>query len=160
MNSWWVNHNVTAQQEIEGGYLWSPKRMKDGRKSQFYENMREANPGDRVASFAKSQIGHFGIVTGPTRSAITPIEFGSAGELWDSDGWLVPVRWHSLSSPFRPKVHIEKIRPLLPERSSPIRGNGNGNQCAYLCRIDSALFDLLMQIGQTNFGKYESDENL
>ena len=32
MNSWWVNHNVTAQQEIEGDYLWSPKRMKNGRK--------------------------------------------------------------------------------------------------------------------------------
>ena len=96
MNFWWVNHNVTAQQEIDGGYLWSPKTMRNGGKSQFYDNMRKACPEDRVVSFAKSQIGHFGVVNGPTRSATTPSEFGHDGDHWDDDGWLVPVRWFSV----------------------------------------------------------------
>ena len=26
MRYWWVNQNQTFRQEIEGGYLWSPKR--------------------------------------------------------------------------------------------------------------------------------------
>ena len=57
MHYWWVNHNMTAQQEIEGGYLWSPKTMRNGRRSQFYENMQATHPGDWVVSFAKSKIG-------------------------------------------------------------------------------------------------------
>jgi len=52
MNYWWVNHKQTVRQEIEGGYLWSPKREKNGSRSQFYEFMREVRPGDLVVSFA------------------------------------------------------------------------------------------------------------
>ena len=160
MNFWWVNHNVTSQQEIEGGYLWSPKTMRNGGRSQFYENMRATHPGDSIVSFAKSRIGHVGTVDGPTYSAMRPSEFGRAGELWDSDGWRVPMRWYSMKLPFRPKVHIERLRPLLPKRYSPINDKGNGNQCAYLCKIDSTLFGLLMELGQTDLGEYASGGHL
>jgi putative restriction endonuclease len=47
---WWVNHKQTARQEIEGQYLWSPKTQSNGARSQFYDNMREASPGDLVLS--------------------------------------------------------------------------------------------------------------
>lgn len=160
MSFWWVNHNMTAQQEIEGGYLWSPKTMRNGRRSQFYENMQATRPEDWVVSFAKSRIGHLGIVNGPTHSATTPPEFGRTGDLWDSDGWRVPVLWYSVKSPFRPKVHIETLRPFLPKRYSPINDKGNGNQCAYLCEIDSDLFNALMQIGRTDVGQFISGRNL
>jgi len=40
MNFWWVNQNQTAKQEISGGYMWSPKRNKNGARNAFYENMR------------------------------------------------------------------------------------------------------------------------
>lgn len=153
MNFWWVNHNMTAQQEIEGGYMWSPKTMRNGRRSQFYENMRATRDGDRVVSFAKSQIGHLGIVNGPARSDTTPPEFGRTGNLWDNDGWRVPVRWYSLNAPFRPKPYIEDLRPLLPKKYSPINGDWNGNQCAYLCKIDSGLFDFLIKMSRTDVGK-------
>jgi hypothetical protein len=29
---WWVNQNQTFRQEIDGGYLWSPKRNKNGHR--------------------------------------------------------------------------------------------------------------------------------
>jgi len=41
MRYWWVNQNQTFRQEIEGGYLWSPKRNKNGHRNPFYEFMRE-----------------------------------------------------------------------------------------------------------------------
>jgi putative restriction endonuclease len=41
---WWVNQNQTFRQEIEGGYLWSPKRNKNGHRNPFYEFMREVAP--------------------------------------------------------------------------------------------------------------------
>jgi hypothetical protein len=34
---WWVNQNQTYQQEIEGGYLWSPRRNANGARNPFYE---------------------------------------------------------------------------------------------------------------------------
>jgi putative restriction endonuclease len=36
------------------------------------------------------------------------------------------------SQSFRDKDHIEVLRPLLPERYSPLQPNGNGLQSVYL----------------------------
>ncbi len=146
-NFWWVNHKQTARQELDGGYLWSPKRRSDGARNQFYENMREARPGDVVVSFAGAQIGHYGIVTGFPISAPKPDEFGRAGENWSNDGWYVPVAWTPIRTPVRPKDNIDQIRPLLPDRYAPIRETGDGNQGAYLARIDQALLETLMRLG-------------
>ena len=41
MRYWWVNQNQTYRQEVEGGYLWSPKRKSNGHLNPFYETMRE-----------------------------------------------------------------------------------------------------------------------
>ena len=150
MNIWWVNHKQTARQEIDGGYLWSPKRMSNGRRSQYYEFMREARQGDVVISFANAQIGHFGIVTGFPLSAPKPGEFGTTGENWSNDGWLVPVAWEHIAQPFRPKDNIEQLRPHLPDRYAPIQDNGNGNQAAYLTKIDEQLLRELMTLGAFN----------
>jgi hypothetical protein len=61
---WWVNQNQTFRQEIEGGYLWSPKRNKNGRRNPFYEFMREVAPGDIVFSFCDTRIAALGVVSG------------------------------------------------------------------------------------------------
>ncbi|WP_341223963.1 HNH endonuclease [Loktanella salsilacus] len=148
MNYWWVNHKQTARQEIAGGYLWSPKRERNGNRSRYYDFMREARPDDVVVSFANAQIGHFGIVTGFPLSAPKPEEFGKTGAYWSDDGWLVPVSWSVVATPFRPKDNIENLRALLPVRYAPIQQDGNGNQKAYLTKIDGALFEQLRILGQ------------
>ena len=38
MRYWWVNQNQTYRQEVEGGYLWSPKRSASGARNPFYES--------------------------------------------------------------------------------------------------------------------------
>jgi putative restriction endonuclease len=55
MRYWWVNQNQTYRQ-IEGGYLWSPKRNANGARNPFYESMREVAPGDLVFSFVDTCI--------------------------------------------------------------------------------------------------------
>jgi len=40
MRYWWVNQNQTFRHEVEGGYLWSPKRNANGARNPFYESMR------------------------------------------------------------------------------------------------------------------------
>ena len=55
----------------------------------------------------------------------------------------------SLSVKIRPKDHIDVLRPLLPERYSPLQPNGNGLQSVYLTEIPADLAEVLMGlIGQ------------
>ena len=51
MRFWWVNQNQTYRHEIQGGYLWSPKRNANKARNPFYESMREIAPGDLIFSF-------------------------------------------------------------------------------------------------------------
>lgn len=44
MRYWWVNQNQTYRHEVQGGYLWSPKRNANGARNPFYESMREVVP--------------------------------------------------------------------------------------------------------------------
>jgi hypothetical protein len=145
---WWVNHKQTVRQEIQGEYLWSPKRKKNGNRNRFYDTMREASTGDRVLSYANGKVGHVGTVKSPAHEADKPDEFGTAGENWNNLGWRLPVAWSPLPSPVRPKPIIEMLRPLLPQKYSPLSGKtGNGNQGTYLAEIDQDLFEYLVQLG-------------
>jgi hypothetical protein len=133
MRYWWVNHNQTADQEINGQFLWSPKTERGGKRSQFYDNMRIAGPGDLVLSFAGKKISFVGTILDFALSARKPEDYGSAGRNWGAEGWYLPVAWHAIQQPIRPAEIIEEIRPLLPEKYSPIRPkNGRGNQKVYL----------------------------
>ena len=56
MRYWWVNQNQTYRHEIQGGYLWSPKRNANGARNPFYESMREVAPGDLIFSLGYENI--------------------------------------------------------------------------------------------------------
>ncbi|MBX5856865.1 HNH endonuclease [Pseudomonas aeruginosa] len=145
MQYWWVNHNKTARQELDGGYLWSPLREANGARSQFYENMRAAKPGDAVLSFSGGFIRHVGFALDFASPAPKPDSFGSAGENWSSSGWLLPVEWRALVTPVRPKDRIAELGPMMPQKYSPIHPiTGNGNQKAYLAEVGQAVFELLV----------------
>jgi len=113
MRYWWVNQNQTFRQEIDGGYLWSPKRNKNGHRNPFYEFMREVAPGDIVFSFYDTRIAALGIVSGYCRESPKPEKFGTAGTNWSQIGWRVGVRWQHLANTIRPKDHIARFRPDL-----------------------------------------------
>jgi hypothetical protein len=142
---WWVNHNQTARQEIEGQYLWSPKTESNGARSEFYNNMRRASPGDFVLSFFEQAIRYVGRVTEFAFTAPKPAEFKEAGSYWNKEGWLLPVFWTQLDPPVRPKALIEVLGPLLPTKYSPINPtSGSGNQKAYLANISPAVFQTIV----------------
>lgn len=144
---WWVNQNQTFRQEFEGGYLWSPKRKKDGSRNPFYEFMREVAPGDIVFSFRDTRIAALGIVSGFCHESPKPEEFGNAGANWSQIGWRVSVRWQPLANAIRPKDHIDRLRPHLAQKYAPLTPDGNGLQSVYLTQVSgglaSALFALI-----------------
>jgi len=143
---WWVNQNQTFRQEIEGGYLWSPKRNKNGHRNPFYEFMREVAPGNIVFSFFDTRIAALGIVSGYCRESPKPEEFGTAGTNWSQIGWRVGVRWQRLSNSIRPKDHIARLRPDLASKYAPLTPDGNGLQSVYLTEISSGLAAALLSL--------------
>ncbi len=131
MAFWWVNHKQTRDHEVRGGYLWSPMRNANGAFNQTYQNLTLVRPGDIVFSYADRQIGAIGQVTEAASASPKPSEFGTVGDYWSHEGWLVSVYFTPAPKALRPKAHIETIAPLLPTRYSPIQLNGDGNQSCY-----------------------------
>ncbi|WP_374675573.1 HNH endonuclease [Ideonella sp.] len=146
MRYWWVNQNQTYQHEVPGGYLWSPKTIKGGRRHYFYDTMTQALPGDVVFSFSDTYIRAIGVVQTAVATAPRPTEFGSAGAVWADEGWFLAVEFTELTSPIRPKEHIALLRPLLPGHYSPLQANGNGNQVVYLTELPDPLASALAKL--------------
>jgi putative restriction endonuclease len=146
MRYWWVNQNKTYQQEVGGGYVWSPKRKANGNINPFYETMREVAPGDIVLSFAETLIGAIGTARSHCYECPKPKEFGAAGMNWADVGWKVEISFVELRRPVRPVDHMQMILPRLPARYSPLLPNGKGSQSVYLAEIPEPLFHVLSQL--------------
>jgi putative restriction endonuclease len=156
MNYWWVNHKQTHKQEIQGGYIWSPKTSKGGIRNQTYLNLTQAQVNDIIFSYAYGQIKAIGVVTHQFIENPRPVEFGKTGEQWAPLGWLVEVDWQELEFPFRPKDFLDKIVLLLPTTHSPIRPTGDGNMSCYLARINNELGSLIIGLAKV-YNKNISD---
>lgn len=142
---WWVNHKQTQRAELQGDFLWSPLRNKNGAANRSYENMALAREGDIVFSYANGQIRHFGIVTAQAFLRRKP-DFGVSTS-WGDEGWMLPLTFQELPVPIFPKAHIDLIRPELPTKYSPLQASGNGNQGTYLAAISDHLGNILLNLG-------------
>ena len=143
MKYWWVNQNQTYRQEVQGGFLWSPKRRRDGGRNHFYETLTQVHAGDLVLSFCDTQIKAVGVVQGAAESANKP-EFGSIGDQWSDEGWLVPVEFAVAKNPVRPKDFIGELIPHLSAKYAPLQSNGNGNQGVYLTEVSESFAHIIL----------------
>jgi putative restriction endonuclease len=144
---WWVNHKQTYRQETEGCYIWSPKVTADGRRNATYDNLARCQAGDAVFSYANGKISQIGLVEQAAVTAPKPLEFGTTGDYWGAEGWLVRVNWQPLQSPLVPQAFFELLQPLLPDRHSPIStSSGRGNQGVYLAGLSQELGRLLLKL--------------
>ena len=107
--------------------------------------MRRVLTGDIVFSYAQAEIRQLGIVTRPAASCPKPAEFGKVGTNWAHDGWMVPVDWHAIPQPLRPKDLIADLRPHLPETYGPLNPiTGNGAQHIYLAAVSDGMAGVLL----------------
>ena len=72
MAFWWVNHRQTHTEELEGGYLWSPKRNKNGARNETYLNLNRVRTGDLIFSYALGDIRAVGVVETASHPTLTP----------------------------------------------------------------------------------------
>jgi putative restriction endonuclease len=154
MMHWWVNYPHSDRAEIDGSYLWLPKKSSGGSMNRSHRNMNRLMPGDVVFSCAAGTLAAIGVVLERARSAPMP---GIAAEAAPTDdGWLVPVRFVELLQPLQPKDHAAEIRPLLPARQSPLRASGAANQQVHLAEIPDPLAQLLRRLLQPQVEDSES----
>jgi len=145
---WWVNHKQTFVAELNGGYIWSPKKNANGATNETYDNLTRVRAGDVVFSYAQGVIKAVGVAIGDHREQEKPSEYGKAGDAWARNGWLVPIEWTTLEIPIAPIAHMDEIAPLLPRRHSPLQQNGRGNQSCYLASISVELGELVLRLAQ------------
>ena len=145
MKYWWVNHNQTFKEEINGGYIWAPKANRAGQKKVTYTNLTKVSPNDLIFSFARSRIMGIGIVTHDHKDSLKPSEFGKAGDIWDDNGWMVPVEWVMLDQPIVIQDHLDKILSKFIFPHSPLNKKGTGNQNCYLANIPEDLGTYLLE---------------
>ncbi len=143
---WWVNHKKTHADEIQEGYIWSPKTNRNGTKNQTYLNLTLVQPGDIVISYASGLIKAIGSATETFREAEIPENHWEAVDTWKPEGWMVPIAWQRLDDQVKPKDYIDVIAPRLPEKNSPLQPNGNGNQNCYLGSISVELGELILEL--------------
>jgi putative restriction endonuclease len=146
MRHWWVNQNQTYRHEVAGGYLWSPKRNRNGRLNPFYEFMKEVTPGDLIFSFSETLIPALGRAISSAYEAPKPLEFGQVGAYWDVIGWRIDVDFVELARRIRPVAHIDRLRPYLPSKYSPLQPNGSGLQSVYLTEVREGLASQLVDL--------------
>lgn len=148
MRFWWVNHKQTFAHEVGQGYVWCPKRKKDGSRNHFYETLREVQRGDLIFSFAHAHLQAVGVAKLPCYSCPRPDEFGKVGELWNQRSWRVDVSFQRFHRPLKMTDVAHRLAPLLPRQYSPIQPNGHGNQGAYLAEISRELAYRLLELAQ------------
>lgn len=145
MAYWWVNQSQTWRHEVGDGYLWAPKRQRNGMTLIHYEWMRQLQPGDVVFSYVRGAFRFAAIVAAPARSERKP-DFGLAGSAWSDDGWLVPAKYVELTAPVAPLEHLDMYRREGPSKYGPINAAG-GVQTQYLFLLPDALGAFYLSLG-------------
>jgi hypothetical protein len=163
MRWWWVNHKQTFHHEFNGGFIWSPKRMRGGRQNRFYDFMREVCPGDKIFSYA-SGIRGLGTARSHCYTCPRPNQFGHVGEAWDTVGQRVDVEFTPFRKAVRPKEHITLLGPLLlNEAFAPLRPTGDGLQHIYLTTVSSMFAEVILGLAgmhcEDRWALQESTEN-
>jgi hypothetical protein len=145
---WWVNHPHTHRWEIDGAYLWFPKRNpKSKGQSESHQNMRRMLPGDVVFSCEGTAIGAVGMVLAAVREASRPPEFGWAADPGQgTSGWLVPVRFMALENPLRLAEHAGQLSKELPAKQAPIRPSGACNPNVLLAAVPVSMAAIMRQL--------------
>lgn len=134
--------------------MWCPKRLKNGRINHFYETLREIRPGDLVYSYANAGVQGFGFAKTHAYSCPRPNEFGKLGELWDTRGWRADIAFTRFPEPLRTADHADRLARFIPDKYSPIKKDGFGNQGAYFAEIPEALAMAIADLADPTLTQY------
>ena len=144
-----VFQNKTYKEEMSAGYLWAPKRNRDGRTFFHWENMTKIKKGDIIFSSVKRKIVSVNTAQTDCFDAPRPIAFDKL-EMWERNGWMVRTQYDVLEHPIDIDKNINKILTMLPDKYAPFNSVGRGSQ-GYLFEIGPDLSDFFLHSGKRAF---------
>lgn len=160
VNYWIVRQGKTYKDEIPGGYLWAPITNKAGNELKIYSNLKSVKIGDVVFSLVNLGKGQciyaVGVCAEEYSDCKNPLTIHKND--WITDGWKIKVDFTILTTNILVKEHIDRIRPLLPEKYSPLLPNGNAQQSGYMHQISEPLAELIRDLIGSQYSQVVSTD--
>ena len=150
MSIFYVFQGKTYKQERDGGYVWSPKLTKDGRKNPGYENMKDVHKGDFILHNNNGEVVAISVANSNCFSAAQPTELKNAQKdiEWDDDGYRINLDYYELKVPFQITFYQEFLARTFSEDSAfDKRGIGKSQYMCHLSNIHASF--ILTQAART-----------
>lgn len=140
MNYFFVFQNKTFEQEMRGGYLWSPKLNKIGNQTSHYNKMTQVKKGDVIIHSFRKKIIAISVAKTDCYSSNQPIELGNQ---WDNDGWRVDTQYYLFRNCIMTSDHMPDLWKLQPSKDAPFNYLQRGNT-GYLYEANKKMLDYIL----------------
>ncbi|SCT12397.1 HNH endonuclease [Staphylococcus caeli] len=144
MAVFYVFQGVTYDIERKGGYVWSPRLTKNGKKNAGFSNMTKIKKGDFILHNRDSKVVAISVAKDGCEEVDQPIELmeGESSDLWNNEGYRVQLTYY----PFDTDLNTRDFRHWLKDNykeNSAFDINGKGKQ-QYMCNLpeEHAVFIL------------------
>ncbi|ADO57472.1 HNH endonuclease [Paenibacillus polymyxa] len=141
MRYFFVFQNKTYREEHDGGFLWAPKKNKDGKTFHHWTSMTSVKKGDIIFSSYKGRMHSVIIAKKNYRESKKPDSLVSVDN-WEQDGWIVDAEYRDISTPIKYKNYMNDILTLQGKKYAPYNLTGRGNT-GYLFQITEELANFL-----------------
>lgn len=143
MAYWWVNQKTSFRDAHTGGYLWCPHEAADGRVPHHWKAMEQVRRGDVIFSVIAGQIVAIAIAQGQAYDALRPPQSDDRADQEPYLGYRVDVAYQVLWPPAELANLVDRLRPLLPTKYSPMDRFGH-TMFGYLFSLPPDAGNLLL----------------
>ena len=146
MEYWWVNQGDSYKQERQGGYVWAPQRMRDGRTAGHHANVRRVSRGDIVIHYAKGAIRALGVAEEDGREGGRPAELQANRS--ETEGYFAPIQYWELEEP----IELDELPIGLRDgvEGGPFNVEGRVNQ-GYLFPLSEEVAERIRNLFPTRW---------
>lgn len=144
MAIFYVFQGKTYEHELAGGYVWSPKLGKGGKKNKGYYTMLEIKKGDFIIHQADTAIQAISIAKTDCYDSQQPLALKNADKdiEWDDEGYRVDVDYVKLDVPLNMRNYKEWLVEHWDENSA-FKVTGIG-KLQYMCNVTNEHVLFLM----------------
>ena len=139
----------TYEQERRGGYVWSPKLAKGGRRNAGYTMMTKVHKGDFILHNSNGKVMAISIAKSDCYDGIQPRELANAetSVTWDDDGYRIDTDYYDFDVPLITTHYQDWLQNHYIDGSA-FTTAGRGKQ-QYMCSLadEHAVFLLEKAIG-------------
>ena len=133
MSIFYVYQGETFNEELKGGFVWSPKLNRKNGKNKGFSTMTKIKEGDFIIHHCNGEIRAISIAETNCYDSDKPSYKIGTGNSWDNDGYRVNCNYILLDNPLKLAEHKKWLKEHYSEESAFTK-SGTGKQ-QYMCTI-------------------------